>query len=244
MKLVLPSMPSQRTCRRFLRFGLVGGSGVLVDMGVLFLLSDPRMLSWDLTLSKTLAAQTAILNNFVWNDLWTFRDLTAEKTGWRARVRRLGRFNLVCLAGIGLNVLLLTVQVHGLQMNVYVANCVAVFLVSIWNFAMNLKFGWNEAESQRSMQSTSSSSVLEPKSDTLHESQDEMMDNKRLANHVVRGPNARPISGLEASPEDRRLSQTLILLTLITGALYYGVLFFLFAPGNWILYLILAACRT
>ena len=51
----------------FIRFGLVGGSGVFVDMGVLFLLADRRMLSWDLSRSKCLAAKVAIVNNFIWN---------------------------------------------------------------------------------------------------------------------------------------------------------------------------------
>jgi dolichol-phosphate mannosyltransferase len=135
-------MFSSRTLKRFVRFGLVGGSGVFVDMGALFLFYDPGMLAWGLALSKTLAAETAIVNNFIWNDLWTFRDLSAEKNGWRDRARRFTTFNLVCLAGIGFNVALLTLQVRVLRMNVYVANFVAIFLVSIWNFAMNLKFGW------------------------------------------------------------------------------------------------------
>jgi dolichol-phosphate mannosyltransferase len=41
---------------RFLRFALVGASGVLVDMAVLFLLSDPRSLGLGLTRSKIVAA--------------------------------------------------------------------------------------------------------------------------------------------------------------------------------------------
>ncbi len=135
-------MLSRRTFQRFIRFGFVGGSGVFVDMGMLFLLADARMLGWSLSLSKTLAAETAIVNNFIWNDIWTFKDLSAQKTGWPARARRFAKFNLICLAGIGLNVLLLNAQVYALRMNIYVANFIAIFLVSIWNFWMNLRFGW------------------------------------------------------------------------------------------------------
>ena len=71
-----------RTVSRFIRFGLVGGSGVLVDMGLLFVFADPRMLGWGLSISKTLAAEAAIVNNFVWNDLWTFRDRALIFPGW------------------------------------------------------------------------------------------------------------------------------------------------------------------
>jgi dolichol-phosphate mannosyltransferase len=133
-----------RAIKKFIMFCLVGGSGVFVDMGVLFLLADPHMLGWNLSVSKALAAETALVSNFVWNDLWTFREISVGQPGWWARTSRFAKFNLICLAGIGLNVLLLNAQVHLLGMNVYVANLIAVFLVSLWNFGMNLKFGWNK----------------------------------------------------------------------------------------------------
>lgn len=132
------------TVCRFIRFGLVGGSGVLVDMSLLFIFADPRMLGWGLSTSKTLAAEAAIVNNFVWNDLWTFRDRALNHPGWRLRGSRFGRFNLICLAGIGLNVALLNALVHWAGLNIYVGNGIAIFLVSLWNFGMNLRFGWSE----------------------------------------------------------------------------------------------------
>jgi hypothetical protein len=58
---------------RFAKFCLVGGSGVVVDMGVLFLLADPRCLGIGVIASKIIAAETALANNFLWNELWTFR---------------------------------------------------------------------------------------------------------------------------------------------------------------------------
>ncbi len=128
--------------RRFIRFGIVGGSGVLVDMTILFLLADPQILAWNLSISKAIAAEIAIFNNFIWNDIWTFRDFAADHTDWRSRTNRLGKFNLICLTGIVLNILILNTEVHWLHVNVYLANLAAIFLVSLWNFGMNLKFGW------------------------------------------------------------------------------------------------------
>lgn len=43
----------------------------------------------------------------------------------------------------GLSVLLLNVQVYWLNMNEYLANFISIVLVSLWNFFMNVKFGWN-----------------------------------------------------------------------------------------------------
>src|SRR5580704_11424457 len=70
---------------RFLRFAMVGLSGVVVDMGLLYLLSDPRTLAWGLTRSKLAAAEVAIINNFLWNDAWTFGDVARTQTGLRAK---------------------------------------------------------------------------------------------------------------------------------------------------------------
>jgi dolichol-phosphate mannosyltransferase len=130
------------TIKRFIRFGLVGASGVFVDMGILFCLSDPRMLGWGLSLSKACAAETAIVSNFIWNDAWTFGDISRQQNAWGARAGRFGKFNLICLAGMGISILLLNGQVRFLHLNVYLANMIAIVIASLWNFWMNLKFGW------------------------------------------------------------------------------------------------------
>jgi dolichol-phosphate mannosyltransferase len=127
---------------RFPRFAVVGFSGVLVDMGLLFLLSDPRALGWGLTRSKVLAAEAAIVNNFLWNDAWTFGDLAKKLGGGRARLKRFATFNLICAMGLALSVLLLSLQVDILHVNRYVANAVAIVLVTAWNFWMNKAFSW------------------------------------------------------------------------------------------------------
>jgi len=129
--------------RRYFRFGVVGASGIAVDMATLFVLTDPRMLGLNLSLSKVLAAEIAILGNFIWNELWTFRDLAVDSL-WAARMARFGKFNLICLAGIGLSVLLLNVQTRCFGMNMYLGNLLSILVVSLWNFGMNLKFGWSK----------------------------------------------------------------------------------------------------
>ncbi|WP_347272411.1 glycosyltransferase [Leptolyngbya sp. FACHB-36] len=131
---------------RFLRFGVVGLSGVVVDMAMLFLLSDPSMLGWALTRSKILAAETAIVNNFFWNDLWTFGDVARRQRGWTPRLKRFLKFNLVCLMGLILNVLLLNLFFNVLGINRYAANLLAIAIVTVWNFWINLKLSWRVTE--------------------------------------------------------------------------------------------------
>jgi dolichol-phosphate mannosyltransferase len=138
---------------RFVRFAVVGLSGVVVDMGVLFLLSDPSTLGWGLTRSKLVAAELAIINNFIWNDAWTFGDIASHQRGLRQRLRRFAKFQLICLAGLVLNTVLLNLQFNLLGMNRYVANAVAIVIVTGWNFWLNFKLSWRIAQPE----------VLEPR---------------------------------------------------------------------------------
>lgn len=129
---------------RFLRFGLVGGSGVLVDMAALYLLHDPTRLALPLVLSKVLSAQLAMINNFAWNELWTFADRTAAH-GVGARLVRFLRFELICLAGLAINLGVLTLCVRQFGFHYLLANLVAIGVSTAWNFLVNLRFNWSAA---------------------------------------------------------------------------------------------------
>jgi dolichol-phosphate mannosyltransferase len=118
-------------------------------MGVLYLLSDPATLGWGLTRSKVIAAELALISNFLLNDAWTFRDMVGERTGMRHKLHRLLKFNAICGIGILLNVILLNVQYNYLGMNRYVANAIAIGLVTFWNFLLNLKLSWRDTEANR-----------------------------------------------------------------------------------------------
>ncbi|WCJ61130.1 GtrA family protein [Fontisphaera persica] len=127
---------------RFAKFCVVGGSGVVVDMGMLFLLADPRCLGLNLSLSKILAAETALANNFLWNELWTFRPPERGAPSHQGWPRRFLLFNLICGAGIGLAVLLLNLFHSLLGMNLYMANFLTIVIVSLWNYVLNSRINW------------------------------------------------------------------------------------------------------
>jgi dolichol-phosphate mannosyltransferase len=120
----------------------VGLSGVFVDMALFYLLSDPSTLAWGITRSKIIAAEVAILNNFFWNDFWTFRDISSHQQGWSKRFKRLLKFNLICLMGVILNVLILNLLFNVFGINRYLANLIAIAIVTFWNFWINLKLNW------------------------------------------------------------------------------------------------------
>ncbi len=125
---------------RFLRFATVGFSGVFVDYGVFYLLFSH--LGLGLTLSNVLSAEVAIFNNFLWNDAWTFADLSHRQAGGSARLKRFLKFNLICLAGLTWNTLIVNLLVKGVGMNAYLAKLIAIVIVTFWNFWVNLKLSW------------------------------------------------------------------------------------------------------
>jgi dolichol-phosphate mannosyltransferase len=131
---------------RFIQFCLVGLTGVVVDMGLLFLLSDPTMMAWPLTRSKIIASELAIINNFLWNDLWTFGDITRRQPSKKQQLKRFIKFNLICLAGLVLNVVLLNIFFNVFGLNRYLANFCAIAIVTFWNFWVNLKLSWRVTE--------------------------------------------------------------------------------------------------
>ncbi len=134
---------------QFIKFCLVGGSGVLVDMAVLYVLADPKMLVWNVTLAKLCSAEAAMLNNFLWNELWTFKNSKAIETTKSGVIGRLVKFHAICGIGILLAVLLLHVFYTCLSINLYTANLLAIVLVTIWNFGMNAVFNWRVGTSER-----------------------------------------------------------------------------------------------
>lgn len=129
---------------RFFRFAMVGFTGLFVDMTIFYLLLD----GWGLplTISAILSAEIAILNNFLWNDQWTFRDLSRQQSGGGRRFKRLLKFNVICLVGLGLNVIILNLLVIALGFNAYGAKLSAIAIVTFWNFWVNLKLSWRVTE--------------------------------------------------------------------------------------------------
>lgn len=78
--------------RRFLKFALVGASGVAVNLACLALL---RALRVQINLASALAIELSLLSNFLINHAWTFGDAGAHGSF----LARALRFHVVCLGG-------------------------------------------------------------------------------------------------------------------------------------------------
>lgn len=126
---------NRREVDRFIRFGLVGTSGAVVDFSVLNLL----ILGLGLTKfwANTCSFSAAALSNFLWNRLWTFPESRQRPLG-----RQLGQFFTVSLAGYVINqALFLSLDRWVFDgwgtLGYNVAKAVAIVVVLFWNFGVN-----------------------------------------------------------------------------------------------------------
>ncbi len=117
---------------RFARFGLVGGVGAVLNIGLLYLLV--HFGHWAYLPAAAMATEAAILGNFVLNDRWTFRDARGRAT-WP---RRLARYNLVALGGLVVSLATLAALTATLRLHYLVAIGVA----TLWNYTVNARFTW------------------------------------------------------------------------------------------------------
>jgi dolichol-phosphate mannosyltransferase len=130
--------PAWREWKKVFKFGLVGISGILVNMGVLYYLKEYVGLFY--LVASVFAIELSILNNFLWNDLWTFRG-TGSHTSLRWW-QRLISFHVVSAGGLIINmgILYLLTSVFGVYY--LISNLVGILIGFIWNFLANRRLTW------------------------------------------------------------------------------------------------------
>jgi putative flippase GtrA len=123
---------------RFLKFGIVGASGTVVNLGLLYygqehLFAAVQPPEMRLNLSLALAIFFATLNNFCWNRMWTWAD--RKQHYGRPIAVQFGQYTLACWLSIALQ----AVFTNLLAPHFYylVANLIAIALTSILNFVLN-----------------------------------------------------------------------------------------------------------
>jgi putative flippase GtrA len=114
---------------QLLKFGLVGGSGYLINLAVF------AVLAGSLNVHHTIAAigafAVAVTNNFLWNRYWTFGP------GEGPAHFQAARFFAVSLASLGLNLAVLELLVSSHSVGELTAQAIAVALAMPFNFLGN-----------------------------------------------------------------------------------------------------------
>jgi len=122
---------------RFLKFCAVGASGVVVNEGLLWILTEFAGLFY--LVSGVIGIEVSIITNFLLNDAWTFRDRSHGHSGMG---RRGLKFNAVSLGGLVINMAALFTLV---SMGIYYlyANLFGIACAVLWNYIVNLKWTWS-----------------------------------------------------------------------------------------------------
>ncbi|GAB1416985.1 hypothetical protein MASR2M117_23910 [Paludibacter sp.] len=117
---------------KFLKYSLVGFSGLFIDFGITWLLKEQVRVNK--YIANTCGFVSAATSNYILNRVWTFESISqkiaAEYTS----------FVVIALVGLGINNLILMLLTDKLRWNFYLSKLISIIVVTLWNFFMNFLF--------------------------------------------------------------------------------------------------------
>lgn len=123
-----------------LKFGIVGASGLLVNMGLLYFLTEQVGIYY--LISSAIAVEISIISNFALNEAWTF--VEKGKEGIKNVFKRFFKFNSISVAGMGINVAILGALTEFAGIYYLFSNLIAIAAVFGWNYLANVRWTWTE----------------------------------------------------------------------------------------------------
>jgi len=121
------------------KFALVGLAGAVVNLLVYRWLAGISLSVWA---AAAIAASVAIVNNFVWNEMFTFPEAHRASPSWGAMLRRCGMFALISGAGLLLNVAVVEFLVAILHLPWLPGVSAGIVIAGAWNFFANANLTW------------------------------------------------------------------------------------------------------
>lgn len=114
---------------KFLKFGVVGFSGLIVDFSVTWLCKEK--LKIHKYVSSSLGFVVATGTNYTLNRYWTFNNHDP------ASITQFGKFFVVAVVGLILSNAIIYLLNDRMKFNFYLAKACAIGIVSLWNFFAN-----------------------------------------------------------------------------------------------------------
>jgi dolichol-phosphate mannosyltransferase len=125
---------------RFLRFCAVGGAGAILNLFVLYVLTE---LGVFYLLSGFIAIEAGLLSNFGLNRVWTFKDRGAKEL--RFLLTALYRDHAVRFVGILLNLMILWLLTSIFGLYYLLSQVVGIAVAMFWNYGGNQWWTWEPA---------------------------------------------------------------------------------------------------
>lgn len=129
-----------RNSKSFVRFCIVGASGVLVNFGTY--LSLNRLFNIPIEYSYAAAIELSILNNFLWNANWTFR----ERKNKSSFIQKFFQFHIV--SGVAATINYVTTLVLNKQAGLIdlLSMAIGIGLAIVVNYSVNSNWTWRETK--------------------------------------------------------------------------------------------------
>jgi len=120
---------------KFIKFGVVGFSGVFVDFGFTFICKE--WLKIPKYISNAIGFSIAASTNYLLNRIWTFHSTDPEI------LLEFSQFFAISLIGLAINTLVLWILVSKYKKHFYLSKLFAIGVVTIWNFLANYFITFN-----------------------------------------------------------------------------------------------------
>lgn len=117
---------------KFIKFGVVGFSGVFVDFGITYV--SKEWIKIPKYIANAIGFTIAATSNYFFNRIWTFHSTNPQIAV------EFSSFFIISLIGLGINTLILWILVSKYHKNFYVSKLFAIGVVTIWNFLVNYFF--------------------------------------------------------------------------------------------------------
>jgi putative flippase GtrA len=114
---------------KFLKFCIVGFSGMIIDFGTTWVLKEKIKVNKYIANSSGFILATS--SNYLLNRFWTFH------SGNPRIATEYVSFILISLVGLAINNLIIFLLNDKMKINFYLSKLFAVGVVTIWNFFMN-----------------------------------------------------------------------------------------------------------
>lgn len=126
--------------KKLLKFGCVGLSGIFVNTGILYILTEYAGLFY--MVSSLFAIEASIITNFLLNDCWTFNDKINSRIA--EKWKRFVSFEVISVLGVAINMGVLYTLTEFAGLWYILSNVIGIFVAFVWNFYVNRHVTWKK----------------------------------------------------------------------------------------------------
>jgi putative flippase GtrA len=131
---MLTKIIKNKSLVQFIKFGLVGITGTVIDFGIYNLL----LIKFNASpyIATICGFSLGLINNYTLNKIWTFR---SKSPNAKHAIRELIKFALVALVGMGINISVMALIINYTNLGssilgLNIAKIVIVVCVGLWNY--------------------------------------------------------------------------------------------------------------